>query len=71
MAAMVASIRCGSTLLLIVAAVAIFLVIAVVVITMGVTRIVMAIEANGARVAIVTVVRGITAAGRRSVRLRP
>uniref|UniRef100_A0A915LD65 Uncharacterized protein n=1 Tax=Romanomermis culicivorax TaxID=13658 RepID=A0A915LD65_ROMCU len=69
MAAMVASIGCGSRLLLIVAAVVIFLAIAVVVITMGVTRIIMAIETNGARVAIVTVVGGIAAGGRQSVGL--
>uniref|UniRef100_A0A915KVS7 Uncharacterized protein n=1 Tax=Romanomermis culicivorax TaxID=13658 RepID=A0A915KVS7_ROMCU len=71
MAAMMASMGCGSRLLLIVAMVAIFLVIAVIVITMGVTWIIVAIETNGARVAIVTVVRGIIVAGRRSVSLQP
>uniref|UniRef100_A0A915JYM2 Uncharacterized protein n=1 Tax=Romanomermis culicivorax TaxID=13658 RepID=A0A915JYM2_ROMCU len=71
MAAMVVSIGCGLRLLLIVVAVAIFSVIAFIVITMGVERIVMAIETNGARMAIATVVSGIVAAGRQSVGLRP
>uniref|UniRef100_A0A915IGC5 Uncharacterized protein n=1 Tax=Romanomermis culicivorax TaxID=13658 RepID=A0A915IGC5_ROMCU len=61
MVAMVASIGGRSRLLLIVATGVIFLVIAVIVITMGVTGIVMAIKANGARVAIATVVGGIAA----------
>uniref|UniRef100_A0A915HSU8 Uncharacterized protein n=1 Tax=Romanomermis culicivorax TaxID=13658 RepID=A0A915HSU8_ROMCU len=63
MAAMVASIRGRSRLLLIVATVGIFLAIAVIVITMGVTGIVMAIKANGARGAIATVV-GVIAVAR-------
>uniref|UniRef100_A0A915JVA9 Uncharacterized protein n=1 Tax=Romanomermis culicivorax TaxID=13658 RepID=A0A915JVA9_ROMCU len=56
MAAMVASVRGRWRLMFIVAVVAIFLVVAVVVITKGVTGIVMAIKANGARVVIATVV---------------
>uniref|UniRef100_A0A915I7Q1 Uncharacterized protein n=1 Tax=Romanomermis culicivorax TaxID=13658 RepID=A0A915I7Q1_ROMCU len=56
MATMVGRIRGRSRLLLVVAAVAIVLAKPVVVITMGVTGILMAIETNGVRVAIVTVV---------------
>uniref|UniRef100_A0A915KZ22 Uncharacterized protein n=1 Tax=Romanomermis culicivorax TaxID=13658 RepID=A0A915KZ22_ROMCU len=64
MVAMMASIGCRSRLLLIVATVAIFLGIAVLVVTMGVRGIIMVIEMNGARVAIAAVVSGIAAAGR-------
>uniref|UniRef100_A0A915IKD7 Uncharacterized protein n=1 Tax=Romanomermis culicivorax TaxID=13658 RepID=A0A915IKD7_ROMCU len=67
MAVIVGSVGCGPRLLVIVAAVAVFLAIAVVVIAMGVAGIVMAIEVNGTRVArIAAVVHGIAAAGRRS-----
>uniref|UniRef100_A0A915KQZ8 Uncharacterized protein n=1 Tax=Romanomermis culicivorax TaxID=13658 RepID=A0A915KQZ8_ROMCU len=66
MVAMMASIRGGSRWLLVVATIAIVLAIAVVVITMGVTGIVMAIETNRERVAIATVVGGIAAAGKQS-----
>uniref|UniRef100_A0A915HY37 Uncharacterized protein n=1 Tax=Romanomermis culicivorax TaxID=13658 RepID=A0A915HY37_ROMCU len=72
MVAMMASIGWGSRLLLIVAGVAVFLAIAVIVITMGITGIVMAIETNGMRmVRIAAVVCSITAAGGGSEGLRP
>uniref|UniRef100_A0A915L0I9 Uncharacterized protein n=1 Tax=Romanomermis culicivorax TaxID=13658 RepID=A0A915L0I9_ROMCU len=65
MAVMVGSVGCGQRLLMIVAAVAAFLVISVVVIAMGVVGIVMAMEADGMRMArIAAVVGGIAAAGR-------
>uniref|UniRef100_A0A915JU26 Uncharacterized protein n=1 Tax=Romanomermis culicivorax TaxID=13658 RepID=A0A915JU26_ROMCU len=64
MVAMMGSIGCGSRLLLIVMTVGIFLAIAVIVVTMGVTGFVMVIEMNGARVAIAAVVSGIVGAGR-------
>uniref|UniRef100_A0A915JJI7 Uncharacterized protein n=1 Tax=Romanomermis culicivorax TaxID=13658 RepID=A0A915JJI7_ROMCU len=65
MAAMMASIRCGSRLLLIVATVAVVLAIGVIVITMGIAGIVMAIEMNGTRMAgIAAVVGGVAAVGR-------
>uniref|UniRef100_A0A915JZR8 Uncharacterized protein n=1 Tax=Romanomermis culicivorax TaxID=13658 RepID=A0A915JZR8_ROMCU len=70
-AAMMVSIGCESRLLLSVPMVAIFLAIVVLVITMGVTGILMAIESNGARVAIATVIGDIAAAGRRSEGLWP
>uniref|UniRef100_A0A915J824 NADH dehydrogenase subunit 4L n=1 Tax=Romanomermis culicivorax TaxID=13658 RepID=A0A915J824_ROMCU len=67
MAAMMVSVECRPRLLMIVAAVVVFLVVAVIVIAMEVVGIVMAIETNGMRVArIVTVVGGIAAAGRQS-----
>uniref|UniRef100_A0A915KJ97 Uncharacterized protein n=1 Tax=Romanomermis culicivorax TaxID=13658 RepID=A0A915KJ97_ROMCU len=51
MAAMMASVGWGRRLLMIVTAIAVFLAVAVIVIAMGVTEVVMAIETKGARVA--------------------
>uniref|UniRef100_A0A915IEQ2 Uncharacterized protein n=1 Tax=Romanomermis culicivorax TaxID=13658 RepID=A0A915IEQ2_ROMCU len=70
MAGMLASIRGRSGLLLVVAVVAIVLAVSVIMVAMGVTGIIMAIKANGARVAIATIVGGITAVRGGSVRLR-
>uniref|UniRef100_A0A915KHE7 Uncharacterized protein n=1 Tax=Romanomermis culicivorax TaxID=13658 RepID=A0A915KHE7_ROMCU len=65
MAAMMASVRCGPRLLMIVAAVAVLLAIAVVVIAMGVMGIAMAIKANGMKVGrIAAIVYGIAVASR-------
>uniref|UniRef100_A0A915HTH2 Uncharacterized protein n=1 Tax=Romanomermis culicivorax TaxID=13658 RepID=A0A915HTH2_ROMCU len=71
MVAMMGSVGCIPRLLMIVAAVAVFLGIAVLVMGMGVVGIIMAIETNGTKVGrIVAVVGSIPAAGKRSEGLR-
>uniref|UniRef100_A0A915HFM4 Uncharacterized protein n=1 Tax=Romanomermis culicivorax TaxID=13658 RepID=A0A915HFM4_ROMCU len=70
MAAMLASIRGRSRLLLIVAVIAIVFALPVVMIALGIPRIIMAIKVNGARVAIATVIGAVAAARGGDVCLR-